>query len=475
MREFGSALNHNGMSLFPGFIPEGVLLYHGTFTKEVPELFEWLAFEIEHAESFARGGWRYPPNHTLDVPLQGEEPPPIYVPKSGYLHIYQAERPLNILYIDGTAAGKTDMGTVDTQDYLLAVNRSRAWWNDWQRADGLCKLAREWDIDGFIRMEPGFEVIYCNFTDGLKLVSTYQQPDVDDPGRVEDSRIAVFEWVKAAAQRYNSIGSSRVVLDHSSMVSAFFYPINLTNPDPKRPDLPRLVETSDAEMRVVREHVADSVARSLASGHAPLNWQGVTDMITTRYAQRLPLISRTDSIRVIRNEVNNLLNVYIDYSDTDDGFSAAWQRCARFYLLPARARTPEDELVYTAIEATTAAICTALFEIRHLVTRDPEIDEGSTVDAAKKIISDLMDTLRWSEWKECGPCQPDEVCFVAMWPFGNVEDHFNPSCRSFLSILGRHDYWKDPGRIPGHGPPPPTLCENGQSCEGQEYLNNEEL
>ncbi|KAI0377098.1 hypothetical protein F5Y04DRAFT_265019 [Hypomontagnella monticulosa] len=478
MREFGSALNHNGMSLFPGIIPEGVLLYHGRFTKEEPELFDWLAFEIEHAESFARGGWRYPPNRTLSIPLQDEQRPPIFAPKSGYLHVYQADRPLNVLYIDGTAAGKTDMGTVDTQDYLLAVNRSRDSWNDWQRAKGLCELAQEWNIDGFIRMEPGFEVIYCNFTDGLRPVSTYQQPDMDDLGRVNDSRIAMFEWVKAAAQRYNGIGSSRVVLDYSSMVSAFFYPLNLTNPDPKRPELPRLVDASDDEMRVVREHVANSMARSIASKNAPLDWQGVTDMITTRYAQRLPFISRSNSINVIRNEVNNLLNVYIDYSDTDDGLSSAQKRCAQFYLQPTRVRTPEDELIYAAIEATATTICTALFEVRRLVIEDTEIDETSAIDATRNIISDLMDTLRWPEWKECGPCQPDEVCFVAMWPFGDVEDHFNPSCRNFWSILGRHNYWKDPGRTPGHGPPPPpppSLCENEQSCGEQEYLKNEEL
>jgi hypothetical protein len=56
MREFGSAWHHNGMSMFPATVPEGTLLYHGTklHGREVPVGLEWLAFELEHAENFAR-------------------------------------------------------------------------------------------------------------------------------------------------------------------------------------------------------------------------------------------------------------------------------------------------------------------------------------------------------------------------------------------------------------------------------------
>ncbi|KAI0145765.1 hypothetical protein F4776DRAFT_660644 [Hypoxylon sp. NC0597] len=491
MREFGSALHHNGMSLFPAVIPEGVLLYHGTHTREVPKGFEWLAFEIEHAENFAGGRWRRPnrtdgephpgpPRFGMNMPLQVEDGPPKYPPfqpGKGHLHIYQAERPLNVLYIDGTAAGKTDMGTVDTQDILLAGNMSRVPMDDWKRADDLCALGKKWNIDGFIRMEPGFEVIYCNFTDGLRLISANQRPGADEPGSVDNMWITSFEWARAAAQRYNGIGSERVLLDYSSMVSAFFYPINLTNPDPKRPELPRLLGASSEEMDVVREHVARSMARSVSSGQIPVNWQGVTDMVVTRYNKRLPLIAQTDSIEIIRSEVNGLLNIYIDYSEPDDGFAAAHRRCAEFYLQPVQPRTPEDELIYAAFENTTATICEALFRARQLVVEDSDIDEPDAIAAAKHIISDLMEKLRWSDWKECGRCQPDEVCFVAMWPMGNVEDHYNPTCRNFTDIGGRHNYWRLPGQTPGHRPPPPLppLCADGRPCQESKDSKNEEL
>ncbi|KAI0902086.1 hypothetical protein F4806DRAFT_25970 [Annulohypoxylon nitens] len=488
MREFGSALHHNGMSLYPGVVPRGVLLYHGTHTKEIPEGFEWLAFEIEHAEGFAGLGPAGPGrNHSDGKPPPGPPPPGMTMqdrhrpprPKrpwgEGHLHIYQAVRPLNVLYIDGMAAGKTDMGTVDTQDILLVGNRSHTSWDEWERAERLCTLAQEWKIDGFIRMEPGFEIIYCDFTDGLRLVSANQRPSMEKPGS-ENAGITGFEWARAASQRYNDIGSSRVILDYSSMVSAFFYPINLTNPDPKRPELPRLLGASSEEMDTVREHVAESVARSISHIQRPIDWQGVSDMIVTRYVKRLPFIVQTDSIDIIKAEVNGLLNIYIDYAETDDNFAGARQRCAEFFLQPIEPRTWEDKLIYAAFENTTATICAALFKVRELVIEETYADESLVMQSSKQIISELMESLSWSNWKDCGVCKADEVCFIAMWPMGNVEDHYNPSCLNHTAFAeGRHSYWRSSSGFPHKPPPQHTICADGQTCEQVEDLGSEEL
>ncbi|KAH6623361.1 hypothetical protein F5144DRAFT_595544 [Chaetomium tenue] len=56
MRQWGSSLNHNGMSLFVVTIPPGVLLHHGSPNSTPPQGPEWLAFEIEHAELARVGG-----------------------------------------------------------------------------------------------------------------------------------------------------------------------------------------------------------------------------------------------------------------------------------------------------------------------------------------------------------------------------------------------------------------------------------
>lgn len=54
MRQWGSSLNHNGMSFFMAMVPADTQLYHGSSSKEVVKGMEWLAFEPEHALVFAR-------------------------------------------------------------------------------------------------------------------------------------------------------------------------------------------------------------------------------------------------------------------------------------------------------------------------------------------------------------------------------------------------------------------------------------
>jgi hypothetical protein len=72
MRQFGSSLNHNGMSLFIATVPGGTELYHGTSTENRVNGTQWLAFEPEHALIFARGRRGPPPGHP---PGNGHAPP----------------------------------------------------------------------------------------------------------------------------------------------------------------------------------------------------------------------------------------------------------------------------------------------------------------------------------------------------------------------------------------------------------------
>jgi len=49
MRQFGSTLQHNGMSFAVATMPEDTELYHGNFSPYRINGTEWLAFEPEHA------------------------------------------------------------------------------------------------------------------------------------------------------------------------------------------------------------------------------------------------------------------------------------------------------------------------------------------------------------------------------------------------------------------------------------------
>ncbi|KAI6907261.1 hypothetical protein KC318_g4733 [Hortaea werneckii] len=55
MRQWGSSLNHNGMSIFLATVPKDVEFYHGNSNPHPVNGTQWLAFEPEHALVFARG------------------------------------------------------------------------------------------------------------------------------------------------------------------------------------------------------------------------------------------------------------------------------------------------------------------------------------------------------------------------------------------------------------------------------------
>src|ERR1700753_1850433 len=49
MRQWGSSVNHNGMSFFLATVPGNNVFYHGRHTPGPPASFECLASEFEHA------------------------------------------------------------------------------------------------------------------------------------------------------------------------------------------------------------------------------------------------------------------------------------------------------------------------------------------------------------------------------------------------------------------------------------------
>jgi len=67
--------------------------------------------------------------------------------------------------------------------------------------------------------------------------------------------------------------------------------------------------------------------------------------------------------------------------------------------------------------------------------------DAGVYEEAKSKVRELMKWLDWSRWKECGRCDWDEVCFVAIWPWGTQEDHDHPSCRKVNKWWPSVDYW----------------------------------
>ncbi|KJA12649.1 hypothetical protein HYPSUDRAFT_60309, partial [Hypholoma sublateritium FD-334 SS-4] len=67
---------------------------------------------------------------------------------------------LKVLYFDGSSAAKMRGRPMDSQD-LVASRMGRA----------LCEWAAPLGVDGFVRMEMDFEIMLCNFTVSVKVIS----------------------------------------------------------------------------------------------------------------------------------------------------------------------------------------------------------------------------------------------------------------------------------------------------------------
>ncbi|KXH31287.1 hypothetical protein CSAL01_12385 [Colletotrichum salicis] len=470
MRQWGSSFHHNGLGLIPATVPKGTLMYHGTRANSTPDSFEWLAFEMEHSEGFARssrggrgsppprppgkgkgpggplpgsdGGGRPPkgPHDSEPILMMGREgsqrpigaddddddddddrkkPPPRGPggpgggdgkPVRGYFHTYRAKRDLKLLYLDGMAAGKTGMGTLDTQDFLLRGLEEAPGFGEWDRAADVCEVVKAWGLDGVIRMEIGFEAIYCDFHDGLVLESVLRRPwsDVPEAG----VGIDMFEWARAVGQRHGD-----------------------------------RIET-------------------LADEGAVEGDEGFVAQVLTVTNTFVDYPRDADDSAVVEKK-----------KEEEDGYvREARDRCVKHFLTPATVWkaewTPEDGMVYVAVEAVVQRLCGDLFDVRGLVLRampaltsafsgaevrrvvdeshgdDDKKLEGA-VTKGRKVIQSLKEDLGWSTWKKCRPgCGVGEICFIAMWPFGLKEDHFHPSCQNRSSLArrggrgGGEGYWE---------------------------------
>lgn len=496
-RQWGSSYYHNGFGFFPAVMPIGTLMYHGSHTNQTPPGPEWLAFEIEHAENFGKSfrggghGRRPPPLRPPGPPGKGKGPGVKPKPGNGreelrrrdeddtktyrgYLHVYQANRDLNLLVLDGMSAGKTTMGTLDSQDLLLRENTTKhnapGHFDEWPRALDLCDIVTEWGYDGVVRMEVGFEVIHCDFTKGLELVSMTRTIMPED--KVGDEEMEGFEFVRALAERYDGLGGDRLRIDFSSMVSGLFFPINISSIDADRPDLFRLGAASLGELKDVKSHL-----EKVATGprRFTVNWQGVVDLIISRFSKRLASLASAElPWKYFADQIESVTATWFDAPPLPEDVSLAEMnrtadaidRCQRHFLRPAVVSQSrwsfEDDLIFTSIDSVMGTICHDLFLIRNIlldashsqpshsepnhrdgINKDNDDDLREAVKTSRALIQAMMKKLGWTCWLQTQPCPVDQVMFIAMWPIGAEEDHWNPGCRSIDQIRQTsNSYWK---------------------------------
>lgn len=454
MRQWGSSLNHNGMSFFLATVPEGTQLYHGTHTPEPVNGTEWLAFEPEHANIFS-GPKRFgpppgrpghgrpgdgpsrPPKHRtgeqMQKPLGGHEGHRPPSEEAGWLHTYVAAKDLRLLYIDGMSAAKSNKGVFDSQDRLLFNDTIRGpGFQEYNRAQKVCEIARDvWHdrIDGVIRMEAGFEIILCSFSRDLEVLRITRAksgdvPPAPGPG-MDKYPEDMFQYYKAIASRYHGIGGDRVRLNYNRFVTAFAYGLDLFHGG----ELPRLANLSTESLEPIRRDLYDLIATHDAREES-FNWQAVVDMIIERYANELKYLvsGRLSTTELLHAQLDRDLRPFIDYDFRNTTFEV--ERCATQFI-PKHA--PKHTLAADVVHDVSRAICSTLFFAY-------EEDEHGTAITS---IENLIEYLAWTTWKECQGCAYHAVCFIPIWPVGSYEDREHPQCRDELPRMTNGSYYWD--------------------------------
>ncbi|KAG6833117.1 hypothetical protein H0H87_011225 [Tephrocybe sp. NHM501043] len=375
---------YEGHSIVPGIIPLGNVLYHGTHSPEVPTVPEWLATDPEHSYLFCRG--------SKDTGC--------------WHHTFVATRPLKILYFDGSSAAKMQGGPMDSQDIILWGAVKPEWtWEERKRIDELCTWGKRYGLDGFVRMEMDFEILYCDFKNGLQPVSRlnlaspiidkrplppgpipgYPITTLDDNGRLSTAVLESGSW------HNHYPGDPRVELDLSRLVS--FYDTDLVSSlIPSRLNQTRfahrLENISSHDVQAIMKAVDRVLTKpSTSSG---IDWRGLFRVITLRYAERLEVMqhylnasetettSRTslEVADLVLQELRVMLAPYILHSvvPTPSGLrtgnswaSPVFRHCATthtdFITSISFALTPSEKLLLKAIQGTNREICRVVVKI----------------------------------------------------------------------------------------------------------------
>lgn len=405
LKQGPSDIHPLGLTYFPAMIPKGTLLYHATSHNSIPESFEWLALDHEFSYSFGVKFPRYGRNSSKNIfggrPHRGSDGPErgndtnTPHPPSGngndkhYFLTFEATRDLNkLIYLDGASAAKSETGEMDTQKLLNDVIESRMS-NDPDKDEGsdhdgknkhvmeerlyaerICQWGKPLGLDGYVRVEVGFEVVLCDFFNGsVDLISNITIPSpadtlglpppadktkengwpIDDEGTfIEDelsleqriildkedewqriirqySSMQGFDWVRSG--NIHDKGENRVNLDYRYMVTGINRTEMNTNPNGRRllnENMNKILQNK------MVDELTDIIKGNKFGEEHNINWQLVIEQITDKFAPMVKIIQK-----ILQNEEENL---------TPDEIALQITRYTFNFILRFSHNNPDDEL-----------------------------------------------------------------------------------------------------------------------------------
>ncbi|KAF8201255.1 hypothetical protein K438DRAFT_1716994 [Mycena galopus ATCC 62051] len=437
-----------GHSFAPCTIPIGTVFYHGRSDENVPTVPEWLAFDFEHSYFFA---WGADP-HVLTL---------------------VTKRALRVLNFDGLSAHLS----TETQSIIMYGEVRSGSIPTLELGVRLCAWGAKNGIDGFIRMEPHFELIECDFASSFDLLASLRIIPQDE--RTKDGNSfpggsspverphgwigslptdSVMEINVAGKWHDRAPGETRVRVQYDKFVT--FYDPAVTSLVGPRRGKPRerqnlkLLSKADAQMKLAELEAA--LARPWDGGSG-VDWASMVHVVVERYGERLEVLANTlftagsslsayEAAYRARQQVLIMLTPHFTTSDTpgtEGVTNKTWLtpvvgRCASTHTrgLPSDLLTPQEVLIRGAVDDVMQQICRRLARIFSLVydievVEDKKAHASSVVAAMQVEVSDLMTWLDWAQvWVKCKPaCATEELCMLpGRSPWGDDERDRNPTC-----------------------------------------------
>lgn len=528
-----------GVSFIPAYIPEGTLLYHGNGDGQIPEGLEWVAMDHEFSYTFIadRGaptigcddddvkngkdgctGFHFPPGEGHEGPggpggppggpggkhpggpggpgkppshwKPGKRPgpgPPAPSGGSGHTSMltFRVREPLSrMILLDGSSAAKTTSGEMD-QQFLLANMKDidNPLFGEFEAAERICEWGKSFGLDGFIRIEMGYEAVICDFFDKLELVSNitvdWANNTLNLPIKLSDESLNeeytdLFKSI-SAMEGYDQIRAGnvhdkrdgRILLDFSKFQTMLNRTYVGTDPYTRR------IYNVSSDLR---EGIRDDLARVLKPGTNPYqstNWQLMTTEIVDKFSPILKLINQTlssdeatdlEKAKNITVFTTNTVRRFTQWSGADVSMESNLERAkllaVKEYAHPLEpVASASDALIYSSLHKVTEMIVDAVFEsfiVSRTIINGYFLKEDIDFSPLEKLQSDMIDllnTLRWdSTFYRCSEtCAWDEVCYTPSWgpsplgwgQFGTYEDadgkrRIEPDlrCVSYKTILG---------------------------------------
>ncbi|KAJ7850304.1 hypothetical protein B0H14DRAFT_3452039 [Mycena olivaceomarginata] len=460
----------NGHMIVPGSIPINTLLYHGRGDSSLPTVPEWTATDPEFAFEFCRD------SSTANDSIAG-----------CWQLTLVTTRLLKVLYFDGNSAAQMGDGPLDAQDLLIfgKVDPTRA--HDVRaRINGLCAWGKEFGIDGYVRMQMNFEVMLCDFFDGVKLLSadylTAWLEGATAPalsGAMQASfparqntypsfpalELRRFGAISAGSWHKRYPGETRIQLDLTRLISFYdtsLAPSLITQREGKERWDHRLLGISAANTAAMNSRLRAVLASDINIGSG-IDWKTLFHVVVDRYSDRLEtlayLLNTTTSAnlrqhtRTIQTQLRLILTPYLHYgarphsigdsNGTDDAWALpVWHSCATTHTAHIHRSptlhsqlTDSEHVLLDALDGTNNEICRVVVRMWTVGVHgglDAFISatENHSTSTLVRILGEwrtdahaLMAWLDWSVWFKCRPmCSPEEMCYLPTWPYFGVLD-----------------------------------------------------